>query len=29
MKEEGKKGEDPTSATLWNFVVNRVKDNLH
>ena len=29
MKEQGTKGEDPTSATLWNFVINRVKDNLH
>jgi dynein heavy chain len=29
MKEVGVKGEDPTSATLWNFVINRVRDNLH
>lgn len=29
MKEEGKKGEDPPAALLWNYFINRVKDNLH
>jgi len=29
MKEVGVKGEDPSPATLFNFFLNRVKDNLH
>ena len=29
VKEEGKKGEDPSSAFLWHYFLNRVKDNLH
>jgi dynein heavy chain len=23
------KGEDPSTLTLWNFFINRVKDKLH
>ena len=29
MKEVGQKGEDPPPAVLWNYFLNRVKDNLH
>jgi len=29
MKEAGSKGEDPSTAFLWNYFINRVKDNLH
>jgi dynein heavy chain len=29
IKEAGSKGEEPSTATLWNFYINRVKDNLH
>ena len=29
MKEEGKKGEDPSSSHLWQYFLRRVKDNLH
>ena len=29
MKEVGKKGEDPPASVLWNYFLNRVKDNLH
>jgi dynein heavy chain len=29
MKEAGTKGEDPSPLLLWNFFINRVKDNLH
>lgn len=29
MKEAGTKGEDPTSAFLWNYFINRCKDHLH
>ena len=29
MKEVGQKGEDPPASVLWNFFLNRVKDNLH
>lgn len=29
MKEEGKKGEEPPTSLLWNYFINRVKDNLH
>ena len=29
MKELGTKGEDPPASVLWNYFLNRVKDNLH
>lgn len=29
MKEAGSKGEDPNSAFLWNYFINRCKDHLH
>ena len=29
MKEVGQKGEDPPPALLWQYFLNRVKDNLH
>lgn len=29
MKEVGQKGEDPSSLTLWNYFISRVKDHLH
>ena len=29
MKEAGTKGEDPSTLLLWNYFINRVKDNLH
>ena len=29
MKELGTKGEDPPASLLWNYFLNRVKDNLH
>jgi len=29
MKEAGSKGEDPTTSFLWNYFINRCKDNLH
>jgi len=29
LKEQGQKGEEPPMAFLWNFFINRVKDNLH
>ena len=29
MKEVGQKGEDPPPSVLWNYFLNRVKDNLH
>lgn len=29
IKEAGTKGEDPSILTLWNYFINRVKDNLH
>lgn len=29
MKEAGTKGEDPSTNFLWNYFINRVKDNLH
>jgi len=29
MKEAGTKGEDPSTLLLWQYFINRVKDNLH
>jgi len=29
MKEVGQKGEDPPPSVLWQYFLNRVKDNLH
>lgn len=29
MKEAGTKGEDPSTMLLWQYFINRVKDNLH
>jgi len=29
LKEAGQKGVEPSSSELWNFFINRVKDNLH
>jgi dynein heavy chain len=29
MKEAGSKGEDPSTNFLWQYFINRVKDNLH
>jgi len=29
MKEAGTKGEDPSVLFLWQYFINRVKDNLH
>jgi len=29
MKEVGQKGEDPPPSVLWQYFINRVKDNLH
>jgi len=29
MKEAGTKGEDPSTLLLWNYFINRCKDNLH
>lgn len=29
MKEAGSKGEDPSTTFLWNYFINRCKDNLH
>lgn len=29
MKEAGTKGEDPSPLLLWQYFINRVKDNLH
>lgn len=29
MEEVGVKGEDPSTTTLWNFFIRRVKDCLH
>jgi dynein heavy chain len=29
MKEAGTKGEDPSPTFLWQYFINRVKDNLH
>jgi dynein heavy chain len=29
MREIGQKGEDPSTLTLWNYFIGRVKDHLH
>jgi dynein heavy chain len=29
LKEAGSKGEDPSTLLLWQYFINRVKDNLH